>query len=75
MCYINIFHLFYLGAAGTVEAGAEAAESAQQHGVVVALDGIEGRDLGAEAGPLLVLPHHRVQVADEEGILGTGRLL
>ena len=72
---INIFHLFYLGAAGTVEAGAEAAESAQQHGVVVALDCVEWRDLGAEAGPLLVLPHHRAQLAHEEGILGTGRLL
>ena len=49
------------------------ADRVEQHGVVVALDGVEGRDLGAEAGPLLVLPHHRAQLAHEEGILETGR--
>lgn len=53
----------------------DVADRVEQHGVVVALDCVEGRDLGAEAGPLLVLPHHRAQLAHEEGILGTGRLL
>ena len=49
------------------------ADRVEQHGVVVALDRVEGGDGGAEAGPLLVLPHHQVQRAHEEGVLRTVR--
>ena len=51
----------------------DVADRVEQHGVVVALDGVEGDDGGAEARPLLVLPHHPVQRAHEEGVLGTVR--
>lgn len=66
----------HLSLCGTVEAAAEGREQADDHGVRVGLDSVEGLNSGEQRLPLVELLDHCRQIGDKEGgLLGPNSYL